>query len=257
MLLRFSFDTTLDFTAPVWEHQLCLRCAPMQDARQQLLECETLLEPGTLPPPQVDGFGNTLYWCSINAPHTALHYGSRGLALVHPGPVAAPPPDPVLRWPGARTRVGHNVQQAFAAMPRPEAPDAFLAQLGAYVHGLLTYCPGATGVQTTAEQALAAGRGVCQDYAHLYVALARLAGYPARYCMGLTIGEGATHAWAELYYGGAWHGYDPTRNCPADDSYLRFGVGRDAADCPVEQGVFRGACDQWQTVFMRVEPAGE
>lgn len=95
--------------------------------------------------------------------------------------------------------------------------------------------------------------GACQDYAHVFIALARLAGWYARYCMGLTVGEGATHAWAEIYYEGAWHGFDPTRDCRTDASYLRFATGRDAADCPVEQGTFYGLADQTQTVFMRVK----
>ena len=66
---------------------------------------------------------------------------------------------------------------------------------------------------------------MCQDYAHVFIALARLAGWHARYCMGLTVGEGATHAWAEIYYEGAWHGFDPTRDCRTDASYLRFATG--------------------------------
>ena len=94
---------------------------------------------------------------------------------------------------------------------------------------------------------------MCQDYAHVFIALARLAGWHTRYCMGLTVGEGATHAWAEIYYEGAWHGFDPTRDCRTDASYLRFATGRDAADCPVEQGTFYGLADQTQTVFMRVK----
>ena len=113
--------------------------------------------------------------------------------------------------------------------------------------------PGQQAFIPTAEEALAGGRGVCQDYAHVFIALARIAGWHARYCMGLTVGEGATHAWAEIYYEGAWHGFDPTRDCRTDASYLRFATGRDAADCPVEQGTFYGLADQTQTVLMRVK----
>lgn len=143
----------------------------------------------------------------------------------------------------------------FDPLPRviPAAEFAVLDALCHAVHSLLRYQPGATGIYTTAEEALAGGRGVCQDYAHVFIALARLAGWHARYCMGLTVGEGATHAWAEIYYEGAWHGFDPTRDCRTDASYLRFATGRDAADCPVEQGTFYGLADQTQTVFMRVK----
>lgn len=142
--------------------------------------------------------------------------------------------------------------QVSSAMARGKTLTALDALCHA-VHSLLRYQPGATGIYTTAEEALAGGRGVCQDYAHVFIALARLAGWHARYCMGLTVGEGATHAWAEIYYEGAWHGFDPTRDCRTDASYLRFATGRDAADCPVEQGTFYGLADQTQTVFMRVK----
>ena len=69
---------------------------------------------------------------------------------------------------------------------------------------------------------------------------------PAR----LTPGEGATHAWAEVLLPEGWVGFDPTRGCVAGEDYLRFAVGRDAADCPAERGVFRGDAGQTQTVAM-------
>lgn len=69
-------------------------------------------------------------------------------------------------------------------------------------------------------------------------------GYPREVCLRelnhLAKGEGTTHAWAEVYYNGAWYGFDPTRNCRTDAGYLRFAAGRDSADCPVEQGCFIG-----------------
>lgn len=242
----------MQYSAPVWEHQLALRCTPVADGAQRIESMETVLEPGALPPPQTDGFGNTVYWCSVNPAHGTLHYGSRGVAVVDFSRRNDPAPNPALCFAGARTRPGPTLVQVSSAMARGGTPDAAEALCHA-VHSLLQYRPGVTGVATTAEQALAGGFGVCQDYAHVFVALARLAGWPARYCMGLTVGEGATHAWAELYYNGAWHGFDPTRDCLADERYLRFGSGRDAADCPVEQGTFWGLADQLQTVFMRVE----
>ena len=70
--------------------------------------------------------------------------------------------------------------------------------------------------------------------------------------MGLSVGEGATHAWAGIYYKGQWYGFDPTRDCAADERYLRFGVVRDSVDCPVEQGVFFGNAAQSQRIRMRV-----
>lgn len=254
--LKFSFETKNSFTAPVTEHQFALRCAPLADAAQRVLECETQLSPALPVRWQADGFGNPILWGSLNAPHTHLHYGTRGAVQVDLAARVAAPPHPMYRRPGALTVPGPQIQKLFAALPvRGQAPAQTAALLCSVVHATLHYTPGSTGVATTAEQALAQNAGVCQDYAQLYLALARLAGLPARYCMGLTIGEGATHAWAEVWLDGLWCGFDPTRGCEAGEGYLRFAVGRDAADCPVERGVFRGSCGQAQTVFMRVAQA--
>ena len=93
---------------------------------------------------------------------------------------------------------------------------------------------------------------MCQAFAHVYLALARQAGLAARYANGLPEGEGASHAWCEAWLDGCWTGIDPTRGRWTDEGYIRFGVGRDFGDCPIERGVFLGLTDQRQTVFMRV-----
>lgn len=250
--LRFAFITTVQYSQPVHGHQLALRCVPLNDAGQLLETYTVKIMPGRLPAPQKDGFGNTVFWCSIGSEHNVLRYGSRGIARVEEPGQPAPPPNPCLGFAGLRTKPGRILMQVSSAMARGKTLAALDALCHA-VHSLLRYQPGATGIYTTAEEALAGGRGVCQDYAHVFIALARLAGWHARYCMGLTVGEGATHAWAEIYYEGAWYGFDPTRDCRTDASYLRFATGRDAADCPVEQGTFYGLADQTQTVFMRVK----
>ncbi|MCD7793035.1 MAG: transglutaminase family protein [Oscillospiraceae bacterium] len=120
----------------------------------------------------------------------------------------------------------------------------------------MQYQSGSTGVGTTAAEAFAAGRGVCQDFAHVFLALARRAGLAARYVNGLSLGEGSSHAWCEVWLDGVWTGIDPTRGVWADDSYIRFGVGRDFADCPFERGVFRGSARQRQSVYMKVSEIG-
>lgn len=250
--LRFAFITTMEYSAPVCAHQLALRCLPLADNSQHFENLTVKIKPGMLPAPQKDGFGNTVYWCSINTPHTVLHYGSRGIIRVEEPGLAAPAPNPCLRFAGLRTVPGPVLSNIFRAMPRKLTLDA-AAALSSAVHSLLKYAPGATSTCTTAEEALAKGEGVCQDYAQVFVALARLAGWHARYVMGLTIGEGTTHAWAEVYYNGAWYGFDPTRNCRTNAGYLRFATGRDSADCPVEQGCFIGPAEQKQSVFMRVK----
>lgn len=249
--LQFSFDTTVQYSAPVTGHQLALRCVPMTDAVQHLETCTVTIEPAPLPQPLRDGFGNTVYWYSALEPHTALRYAAVGVAAVDKSRADEAFPNSAFRCHGLRTKPGRTLLQVSSAMPKAGTYEAAEALCHA-VHSLLQYTPGVTDNTTTAEAALRGGIGVCQDYAQVFVALARLAGWSARYCMGLSVGEGATHAWAEIYYKGHWHGFDPTRDCAADERYLRFGVGRDSADCPVEQGIFFGSAAQSQTIRMRV-----
>lgn len=252
--LQFFFDTRVECSAPVIEHQFVLRCCPRPGEGQQVVRCRTVMEPDVPLFEQRDGFGNVVLWGTVLAPHTALHYRTEGVVRVDAAQSAAPAPNPAYRYPGPRTRPGPELRARTAAWNLDGlAPPELCRRLCGAVHDAMRYKPGTTGVRTTAEQALAQGCGVCQDAAQIFAAAARLHGLPVRYCVGLTVGEGATHAWPEVYYDGAWHGFDPTRGRLTDESYLRLAVGRDAADCPVESGVFKGLCDQTQTVFMKVE----
>ena len=109
-----------------------------------------------------------------------------------------------------------------------------------------------TNVSTTAEEAWRLGRGVCQDYAHIMIALCRKAGIPARYVAGMMIGEGASHAWVEIARDDKWYGFDPANDKVVDDTYVKLGVGRDAADCLINRGLMRGGGTQTQTVDVKV-----
>ncbi|MDQ1455899.1 MAG: hypothetical protein QOH28_1519 [Actinomycetota bacterium] len=117
----------------------------------------------------------------------------------------------------------------------------------AQVHRALTYEHGITDVHTTAADALAGSRGVCQDYAHLMVAACRLAGIPARYVSGHLIGEGGSHAWVEVLHHDhdnpdTWiaEAWDPTNCRRTDDSYITIATGRDYSDVAPMSGTFDG-----------------
>jgi transglutaminase-like putative cysteine protease len=125
---------------------------------------------------------------------------------------------------------------------------AFAEQACAWTNRALAYEWGVTGVHTSAAEALAGGRGVCQDYAHVMLALCREAGVPARYVSGHLVGEGGSHAWVEVVVrdraSGAGHAvaiaFDPTHNRRAERGYLTVAVGRDYADVAPTSGTFRG-----------------
>ena len=123
-----------------------------------------------------------------------------------------------------------------------------LAQrINAWVAAHMRYCHDVTSVRTTAAEALAIGAGVCQDYAHVMLALCRLSGLPARYVSGHMVGEGGSHAWVEVLLPPASDrsslvavAFDPTNNRLAGASYLTVAVGRDYADVAPTHGSYCG-----------------
>jgi transglutaminase-like putative cysteine protease len=127
----------------------------------------------------------------------------------------------------------------------------FAERACSWAHQALTYQHGVTGVHTTAAAALAGGRGVCQDYAHVMLAICRAAGLPARYVSGHLVGEGGSHAWVEVVITDPLAGatgqvvavaFDPTHDQRADRGYLTVAVGRDYADVAPTSGTFEGSC---------------
>ena len=286
--LSYAFTTTVEFSAPVHDHAFVLRCLPAAREGQQARGRLELDPPATFTV-QTDSFGNLLACGRIDEAHTSFSYRASGEATVEvprfedwldgldegagdaagapgaPGVAAPAAPHgthPIFRYP-SQLACADEAIVAFARKagctperaPHPARPRDAAQRAEALMHALhahMAYEPGTTDVHTTAAQAFAQGCGVCQDFAHILVAALRNWGIPARYACGITEGEGATHAWAQAYIGGRWLGLDPTRDKLTDEGYLVVAVGRDWADCPVERGVFIGAADQTQTVFMEV-----
>jgi transglutaminase-like putative cysteine protease len=112
------------------------------------------------------------------------------------------------------------------------------------VHSLLTYSYGVTSIGTTAAEALAGGRGVCQDSAHVMLALCHLLDLPARYVSGHLLGQGGTHAWVEVVSPHADHAiataFDPCNGVPGSASYLTVATGRDYTDVRPTSGAYVG-----------------
>jgi transglutaminase-like putative cysteine protease len=124
------------------------------------------------------------------------------------------------------------------------------------VHAAITYEYGITSVRTTAAEALAGGRGVCQDSAHIMLALCHVVGLPARYVSGHLIGQGGTHAWVEVVVPRRSEAvalpFDPTHGVPANARYLTVAVGRDYADVRPTSGSFVGPAHGRLTTSRRV-----
>lgn len=165
-------------------------------------------------------------------------------------PVALPAEaanDPRYRRPSSLTMPDDALRAAAAALRAAGAePWDLAARINAHVYGLMEYAGGATGVRTRAAEAFALRRGVCQDYAHIMLALCRLCDLPARYVSGHLLGEGGTHAWVEVLLPdpqreGALvaQPFDPTHGCTPGLNYITIATGRDYGDVAPTSGTFR------------------
>jgi transglutaminase-like putative cysteine protease len=129
----------------------------------------------------------------------------------------------------------------------------------AYVHEALRYAYGVTSIATTAAEALAGGWGVCQDAAHIMIALCRAIGLPARYVSGHLLGEGGTHAWVEVIVAAADAAravaLDPCNGCRVGANYLIVAIGRDYSDVAPTSGTYLGTARGHLTATKQVEVA--
>lgn len=128
-----------------------------------------------------------------------------------------------------------------------------------WVYQSMTYRHGATGVRTTAAEALAMGAGVCQDYAHVMLALCRVCGLPSRYVSGHMLGQGGTHAWVEVVLPTrdgtgdaiAWT-FDPTHAGRGGLGYVTIAVGGDYSDVAPTSGTYQSSVPGRLTTSKRV-----
>ncbi|MCW2572459.1 MAG: transglutaminase protein [Frankiales bacterium] len=162
------------------------------------------------------------------------------------GPVASARAHPAvsharLRLPSALTTANDEITSLARQHAVPGDAVATAEAFCALVRDRIAYGFGATGVETDAAEALAAGTGVCQDHAHVMLALCRSVGIAARYVSGHLVGQGGTHAWTEVLVRGRAVPFDPCHGRRADDRYLTVAVGRDYRDVPPTSGSYSGA----------------
>lgn len=201
---------------------------------------------------RIDAFGNEVVELFVPSVDEAIEFCAE--VVVERDPWAGAhviAPDDRYLVPSRLTRPDAAVVDLAASLspspsPSPRAGGRALAEdICAAVHGAIRYEYGATSVATTAAEALALGRGVCQDSAHVMLAVCRQAGLAARYVSGHLLGEGASHAWVEVLLdegarGGSWTvlALDPCNGREVGDSYLTVAVGRDYGDVPPTSGSY-------------------
>lgn len=252
--LHFLYRMDLHFERPVFDHYFVLRFVPGTDDVQKITVERQFVEPPAVGAVHTDGFGNQVFAGSIRENHSCFSYVVSGIAEVEQENRREERLHPVFRYAGPLTQPDDALIHFYQQVCPWEASGLQRAvSLMHSLHGHFSYVPGSTGVQTSAADAWRKGSGVCQDYAHILITLCRLDGIPARYAAGMMLGEGASHAWAEIYADGRWTGLDPTNDCPVNNDYIKISNGRDYQDCAVDRGVFRGNTPQTQNVYVKVE----
>ena len=232
-----------------------VRLQPLPRKRVQLESFRLEVIPPAEMDAQVDHFGNMTWLVSVEAPHSELRVTARSEVSIAPSdwtPTAAIPWDPI--------RLTRTPAVEFL-MPSPRVPELLAIKALAADMGLkandwdsllranrdlrlrFEYSPGSTEVSSTLEEILDRRVGVCQDFAHVLIALARHLGWPARYVSGYVVpeaeSEGNSHAWVEIGSAdGTWLGLDPTHKRETGDWHVAVAVGRDYSDVSPLRGVF-------------------
>ena len=158
------------------------------------------------------------------------------------------------------TRAGNRVRQLAASIDVDRGDTLnFLHALSHAIGEQVEYVPGTTDASTTAEQALAAGQGVCQDHAHIFISAGRLLDIPMRYVGGYLRMDGkveqeAGHGWAEAYVPGlGWVGFDISNEICPDERYIRVATGCDYSEAAPVTGIAMGAGETRLDVHLSVD----
>lgn len=251
---KYYYSTKISFSVPVFDHHFLLRCVPRSSDSQFLLQNSLQVLPQCKLTLSEDAFGNSLFTGYLGSRHSCFEFISEGTVQINKR-MDCEKLNPIYLYPTKLTGNMPNVREIAAIVRLSD--DASIHQkifrISDEISRRITYTPGSTGVKTTAAEALELGTGVCQDYAHIMLAVCRELGLAVRYVNGFMEGEGFTHAWIEYFHMGIWYGFDPTHNRPADPGYIKLAHGRDYNDCIIDKGVFRGPAQQQLDVYLKVE----
>jgi transglutaminase-like putative cysteine protease len=278
--------TRFAYATPVSESVMELRMQPRSEGRQRCLQFDLVVEPRVRVFAYRDCVHNWVHHFDLPRRHAYLAITSRAMVQIDEPPVL---PAALDRSAWAEVD-GWEARGEFWEFRQPsrfveysEALVAYVRERGlegarlldpltavrevmAAVYRDFEYAPNTTRVDSPIDDALATRRGVCQDFAHVMLAMLRRLGLPCRYVSGYLapppdevtderLSAVATHAWVEVQLPGlGWVGVDPTHDCEAGVRHVRVAVGRDYADVPPTRGVFKGQPASKLTVMVQVAP---
>jgi len=273
-LTKFTYET------PVSESVMETRMRPRSDSNQRCLLFHLSVSPRCTVFSFRDHMGNHIHHFDIPGAHAQLVIVAEAMVEMETPP-PLPESLPVRAWndldrevergdfwemllPSEFAKPTEQLQQLAAALEvcRREDPLTVLRKLNSDIYAWFEYVPKSTRVDSPIDHAVEAKRGVCQDFAHVMIALVRSLRIPCRYVSGYLNSrsedhnrslESATHAWVEAFLPElGWVGFDPTNNLIAGERHIRTAIGRDYFDVPPTRGVFSGHSDSELSVAVRV-----
>jgi transglutaminase-like putative cysteine protease len=267
MKLLVRHETRYDYDEPLAYAAQRLYLTPVDFAAQKILGW-SIDAPGIENAlTYLDGFGNPIHLVTYrNWSGTVRIIAEGSVETTDAAGVVSGLRSPTSNAIFLRQTAATEPSPAISALARKIEPSGGalieeLHSLMALIHSHVVYETGTTNAHTTAAQAYADGRGVCQDHAHIFIGVTRSLGIPSRYVTGyLLTGEGASstaaHAWAEVLVPNlGWVGFDPANcKCPTDQ-YVRMAGGIDALGVTPIRGSRRGGGTERMEVDVRVEAA--
>lgn len=265
MRLEIVHSTSYRYTGPIAETVMEVRLRPMDGNGQRCLDFALDVSSGVVPRSYRDGYGNNVHYFNLVRPHTRLNVTSRSVVETGLELESDPGEELVQDFLRFRSPVKDvdGVRELAARHPISDpssGPDVerALDELTMTISREFTYDRAVTDVYSAVDEVLALRAGVCQDFAHLFIAAARAMGVPARYVSGYIHAPGgggassASHAWAEGWVPGrGWVGFDATHPVRASDHHVRLAVGRDYSDAAPTRGIYVGSATGTMVVKVR------
>jgi transglutaminase-like putative cysteine protease len=272
--------TQFRYEPEVRESIMEVRMQPRTDARQRCLTFSLEVSPQTNVMSYRDFLGNSVHHFDIPGRERQIRITAH--AIVDVQPPSALDPRLVLDWDALDSHVAHadhwdmllpshyahptalliELEQELQIRRRATPLDT-LREINDAVYRTFAYAPNSTQVDSPIDDALQARQGVCQDFAHIMIALVRRLRIPCRYVSGYLFHsdqndrslEGATHAWVEAFLPDlGWIAFDPTNNLTGSQRHIGVAIGRDYADVPPTRGVYKGSAEGELSVAVTVTP---
>lgn len=268
MHLSVHYTTAYTYADPALRVTNLLRVTPLSFDGQTVLDWRIDVDSDARLREHRDGYGNIVHMLyvdhaverlSVEVTGRVLTEDRAGMVAGLPGEL---PPQIFLRGTPLTQAQGSLTTLAHALEAHGSAPLELLHQLNHRLFARMRFDVEATEVGTSAAEAFEAGHGVCQDYVHIFTAVARACGIPARYVSGHLFrrddagAQPATHAWAEAHVPElGWVAFDPTHGICPDDAYVRVACGLDYRDAAPFSGTVQGGGRQELAVRVDVRQA--